>query len=80
MERRYVLSKVGRGDYLLPSNDAQTVWRITRDEREGWGLWRWRESVGLGDYVDTQDWDRWELCEAALPTRAAAINAAMRAR
>lgn len=39
VERKYVLTKLGVGDYLLPSNDAQTLWRI-RSYEDGptWGL------------------------------------------
>lgn len=56
--RKYVLTKLARGDYLLPSNDAKTLWRIARyedratsDERgvvgvHAWRLWRWTEPLG----------------------------------
>lgn len=30
--RRYVLTKIEPGDYLLPSNDGRTLWRIKRSE------------------------------------------------
>ncbi len=28
VERKYALTKVATGDYLLPSNDALTIWRL----------------------------------------------------
>lgn len=71
-ERKYALTKIKRGDYLLPSNDAKTVWRLAtyRDstlsavgttggrlnERDWWGVWKW---TGPLDAVDIGDaaWD-----------------------
>jgi|SRR5579872_4380612 len=35
MERKYVLTRVRKGDYLLPSNDLKTLWRIYSYEEEG---------------------------------------------
>jgi hypothetical protein len=58
VERKYVLTKLARGDYLLPSNDAKTLWRIVRyddlatTDRRGvaavhlWRLWRCTEPLG----------------------------------
>lgn len=54
-ERKYSLTKIRSGDWLLPSNDFKTFWRIRqyedgpsfglldweRDETF-WGIWRWR--------------------------------------
>lgn len=48
-ERAYKMTRLGPGDYLLPSNDAQTLWRLctyTEDwgddtHTDGWGIWRW---------------------------------------
>lgn len=38
-ERRYALIKIGAGDYLLPSNDGKTLWRIRRYlDGPSWGL------------------------------------------
>lgn len=34
-ERRYALTKLDAGDYLLPSNDAMTIWRISRYDEDG---------------------------------------------
>jgi len=83
IERRYALTKVAPGDYLLPSNDGRTIWRIARyDERPNWrlwGLWRWRnEGADVFAYIDTADWDRWEMVDARSETRAEAIREALR--
>lgn len=90
-KRKYALTKVAPGDYLLPSNDAQTVWRIRRytdgpsagldlpRDREFWGVWRWENSVGIGGAVDIEAWDRWFFHEGLFDTRSEAIDAAMQA-
>ena len=91
MKRKYALIRIAKGDYLLPSNDAQTIWRIRRyvdgpssgimdwpSDREVWGLWRWEGDLRQSDYVDTEDLERWELVGGALRTRADAIEEALR--
>lgn len=35
MERRYKLTRIAAGDYLLPSNDGRTLLRITSYEDDG---------------------------------------------
>lgn len=35
MERKYALTRLSKGDYLLPSNDAQTLWRVYTYEEDG---------------------------------------------
>jgi hypothetical protein len=77
-ERRYALTKVSAGDYLLPSNNAQTLWRIARDEREGWSLWRWAGSLSEAIFEHLDDWRYWECMEAHLSTRAEGVREAMR--
>lgn len=88
-ERKYALSRVAAGDYLLPSNDGRTIWRIARymdgpsggleipRDRDFWGVWKWHQSIGVGTYVDVEDWNRWEACDLGYMTRAEAINAAI---
>lgn len=86
-ERKYALTKVKPGDYLLPSNDAKMIWRIARytdgpttglmdwsRDREVWGVWRWE---GEPTYVDTGSWNRWEMVLGPLFTRAEAIRKVM---
>ena len=34
-ERRYQMTRLAKGDYLLPSNDLQTLWRISSYEEDG---------------------------------------------
>lgn len=88
IERKYALTKIKPGDYLLPSNDALAVYRIARytegpssgiedrtRDREVWGYWRW---TGVGRYVDTGSWDRWDMIDGMYDTRAEAIDQALR--
>lgn len=35
VSRKYAMTRVRKGDYLLPSNDAQTLWRIYQYEEDG---------------------------------------------
>jgi hypothetical protein len=90
LERKYALTKVAPGDYLLPSNDGCTIWRIARYEdgpskgldiprdREFWGVWRWAGAECFVGYVDTGDWSRWNMVESGCDTRAEAIREALR--
>lgn len=87
-QRKYVMTKIGPGDYLLPSNDAETIYRIRRYEdgpsqgldwerdKEVWGVWRW---LGLADAkgIDLDDQDRWEMVDANCRTRAEAVDEAL---
>jgi hypothetical protein len=75
IERRYALTKVSPGDYVVPSNDAQSAFRMTRSEGEGWDLWRWTDEVSR---LEIGDWSRWECIAQQCATRAEAIAEAMR--
>lgn len=87
-ERKYVLTKVAAGDYLLPSNDRLRIYRLavyedgpshgldTDKDRTYWGVWRW--SRPMDGYLDVTDWNLWEMVESLLPSRKAAIEAALR--
>lgn len=94
--RKYVLTKIGKGDYLLPSNDGCTLWRL-RIYEDGpshgldwprdltlWAIWRWDRPInadaGSLDTVDPYEWARWEHVEGGCETRAEAIDAALRLR
>lgn len=89
VERKYALTKIAAGDYLLPSNDGKTIWRIHRyvdgpssgimdwpRDRDVWGFWRW-EGRAEGA-VDLDDWDRWEMVGGLCDSRADAIQEALR--
>jgi hypothetical protein len=89
--RKYAMTRVKTGDYLLPSNDAKTLWRIRTYEEDGlaetmdgrkltgvfWGLWR-RPFPRPGALFDLEAWDEWELWAAPLEKRQDAIDEAMR--
>jgi hypothetical protein len=90
--RKYAMAKVAPGDYLLPSNDGRTLWRLVRHEdgpshgladwprdRDVWALWQRREPVPPAalDVSALDDWDRWVLVSDNLSTRAKAIDDAM---
>jgi hypothetical protein len=92
-ERKYVMTRVGRGDYLLPGNDGTTLWRL-RTYEDGpshgldwprdltfWGIWKWDRSLVADsdlDTVDPGDWDRWEHVEGQYESRREAIDAALK--
>lgn len=90
-ERKHALIKIAAGDYVLLSNDAQTLWRIESYEdgpsygltdwprdRTLWRLLRWTGDVGVGAYIDLGDRDRWEGVEDWFERRADAIEAALK--
>lgn len=56
--RKYALTKIGKGDYLCPGNDAQMVYRFSRYE-DG-------PSMGLMDWP--RDREVWRVRRAPLPT------------
>jgi hypothetical protein len=93
VERKYALTRIKAGDYILPSNDGKTLWRICkyRDgpsmgldpevfprDFERWQLRRWHRPVHSGSLVDIEDWDRWEHWDESYDTRQEAIDAALR--
>ena len=98
-ERRYVLTRITAGDYLLPSNDARRLYRISVHYEDGsassldrdgnehvirgtfWQAACWHTG-GLPTDHDVQsddflDWMNWHTVDYMLPTRAAAIEAAL---
>lgn len=79
IERKYALTKVAAGDYLLPSNDAQAIYRIRRyTDGPGCELWsvaRWTGEVSPGNFVDTApDSEQWETMTTSFSTRREAIE------
>lgn len=78
IQRKWVLTKLGAGDYMLPSNSGQTIYRITRSEEEGWDLFQWADPVGMDGYVAVEDWSRWVCVAQQNDTRQEAIDEALR--
>lgn len=93
-ERRYVITKLDAGDYLLPSNDGNVLWRI-RQYEDGpsygledwptdkvlWGLWKCTLPKARWERgnVDPDDGDHWDFWEGTYTTRKAAIDGALKA-
>jgi hypothetical protein len=38
-ERKYQMTRISAGDYLLPSNSGKTLWRIRRYTEDGSAYW-----------------------------------------
>lgn len=91
-ERKYAMTRVAPGDYLLPSNDGRTLWRLSTYEdgpsygldvkwsdRKFWGVWRFDGdfSDGVITGADVEDWNRWELVHGMLGTRREAMESAL---
>ena len=90
IERKYALTKVAAGHYLLPSNDGKTLWRLLRYE-DGpshgivdwdkdemfWGVWRY--TLAFDGTLEPDQLDAWTFWEqiAQTSTRREAIDAAM---
>lgn len=91
-DRKYAMTKIAAGDYLLPSNDGTVLWRIALYE-DGpshglddwprdimlWGAWKWRGQLPATRTIDTENWAEWDLCAQGFDSRAAAIDAALEA-
>lgn len=56
--RRYALTKYADGDYLVPSNDGSTLWRVSRYD-EGGTLTETRAD-GSTRVVRGQFWQTWK--------------------
>lgn len=80
------MTKLEAGDYLLPSNDGETVYRLRRyrDGRSGglemdgdydfWSVWEWTRTP---ESVDPDDERGWMEVEQQLRTRREAEQAAL---
>jgi hypothetical protein len=92
MKRQWQMMHICAGDWVLPSNDMQTLWRIRRDREIGdddrdvmmWQVWRW-PGRGWRDATDAiteslvdGDLSDWEYVAGSCRTRAEAIEEAMR--
>lgn len=65
MDRKYQMTRLRKGDYLLPSNDGGTLWRLATYEEDGgaenwqgrtitgtyWALWKWDGGFPTGDQL-----------------------------
>lgn len=83
-QRKWQMIRVSAGDYLLPSNDRQKLWRIHRyEEQDGelvWAASRYRlggPEVAVED-VDVLEWwnDRW-IESGCFATRREAVDYAV---
>ena len=52
--RKYAMTRIAAGDYLLPSNDKQTLWRIYSYEEDGSA--EWRDSAGRWHKITGRFW------------------------
>jgi hypothetical protein len=92
VERKYALTRIKAGDYLLPDNDGETVWRV-RTYLDGpsmglvdwerditlWAIEKWVGRVPVWEADDPLDPDLWEWWESNFKTRREAIDAALSA-
>ncbi len=93
VERRYALRRIGAGDYLLPSNDGRTLWRVQRytdgpsagladwpRDLTFWRVLRWPHALSEDtklDEYDVGDLSRWHEVAEMFKTRRDAIRAAL---
>lgn len=89
-DRKYALTKIGTGDWLLPSNDGRILWRIRLydeeipvgddafETRERWGVWKWLGHIAPGAVPDPMEPEEWDFFEGFHETRREAIDAALK--
>lgn len=91
-QRKYALTKLAPGDWLLPSNDRKTLWRIATyidgpstglddmpRDKTFWGVWKWIGRTELPrDEIDLEFGDSWSLLSEWHESRREAIDEAMR--
>lgn len=92
MERKYAITKIEAGDYILPSNDAKTLWRIQKlgsvggseDNVEwdwseaGWYVSKYNQYVDQTLQIDVDDWSFWTDWSGPYATRAEAVKDVIR--
>lgn len=89
--RRYKLTRLEPGDYLLLSNDAKTLWRIADYNEWGsleidgkpitgrfWELFRRPAPARTQPIIDVIDWSGWKFWSGLHSTRNEALAAALR--
>jgi hypothetical protein len=86
-ERKFALTKVAPGDYLLPGNDERSLWRIAQyqdgesfgldmtGDRTYWGAWIYTRRGAILALLpeDFLEWDYWQMEASSCRTRAEAI-------
>lgn len=89
IERKYAMTRVKAGDYILPDNDGETIWRLHKyeeDETVTWadgrpvsGIW-WRVlkwTPTRDGVLDPDDWDRFDEYGHGFRKREEAIQYAL---
>lgn len=92
-QRVWQMRRLGPGDYALPSNDQQVMWRVQKyEERDGtltrgdtgrvingdfWRLLRWVHPVYAIAYEDIDEPGNWQEVARMMKTRQEAIDCAM---
>lgn len=89
VHRSYALTKVAPGDYVFPSNDGKTLWRVTSYPVEYVDanghvctrlgtFWLAAHYMGPGEIRSLPDdfleWEHWQTSVSGLRTRAQAIE------
>lgn len=92
MDRKFAMRRLKRGDYLLPSNDERTIWRIATYTEEGslehvaqdgtsrkvvGTFWGVWRYIGRGP-VDPNEWNDFDMFDGLLNSRAEAIQTALK--
>lgn len=87
MARKYQMTRLGAGDYILPSNDGTVLFRIVRiDEVDNdrpvkvWSVYVYDtpvEEIPEELPEDFIEWNRWNEISHWHPTRKAAIDDAL---
>jgi hypothetical protein len=89
IERKYALTKLDKGDYLMPSNDGKTIWRVCLGDEPvddvgmvfetRWQVFKWVGYRARPETVeDLEDWGNWNCWIATgCRTRSEAIQEAL---
>jgi hypothetical protein len=88
-ERSFSLVRLseGGGDWLLPDNNEETLWRLrlydektTRGTVQRWGIWCWRFEIEEAPHrpPNVADEDEWKHVHGSLRSRAETIKVALK--
>jgi hypothetical protein len=81
--RKYAMTRIAKGDYLLPSNDAQTLWRIYTYEEDGSAIglkgtfWATAKRPMPDENALTEDvlgWSDWQMWAGPFRSRKDALE------